>query len=534
MKKRKNKNCPDRTTPNEKKVCVIWTRVSTKEQADNNLSLDTQERACVDYAHRNGIEIYEKLGGTNESAKTEGKLFQEMITYVSVHRRVNMILVYSFDRFSRAGADAITTKAYLKSKGIDVVSVTQPIDSDNMAGEFMQNMIFLFNQFENNLRKEKCTAGMISCLEAGDWYSQPPIGYKIDRSSDKKHQLATTEDAKYIKMAFNWKAKEELQDTEIIKRLNNLGYKKLYKQRLTEVFHNPFYCGKIQHNLLGKDEEGNPRTVQGNHPAIVSEAIYNKVNGIETHIGYEHSVETVETPLKRHVICPVCGNYMTGYEVKAKGLFYYKCNTVGCKCNKSAKVLHSKYADLLDRYNVPEPIQDMVVETIKRVLEAKGIYVQDELKTLNARKTTLTKQKEDTMVKYGLGSIQEDVYTITRATLDRQLAEVEAELNKVTSNSSNLVNTVDDAVVTASKLSSYWKTGTFDNRQKIQNLVFPKGIYWDKEIDDYRTIEENDALSVMASISTSYKNGEIKKEGKTFVLSSVVAGAGLEPTTSGL
>lgn len=157
-----------------------------------------------------------------------------------------------------------------------------------------------------------------------------------------------------------------------------------------------------------------------------------------------------------------------------------------------------------------EKIFHMVVETIKSVLEAKGIYVQDELKTLKARRTTLTKQKEDTMVKYGLGSIQEDVYTITRATLDRQLAEVEAELNKVASNSSNLVNTVDDAVVTASKLSSYWKTGTFDNRQKIQNLVFPKGIYWDKEIDDYRTIEENDALSVIASISTSYKNGEIK------------------------
>lgn len=87
-------------------MAVIWTRVSTKEQADNNLSLETQEKACRDYAERNGIEIDCIKGNTNESAKTEGKLFREMIAYVSLHKRVNTILVYSLDRFSRTGPEA--------------------------------------------------------------------------------------------------------------------------------------------------------------------------------------------------------------------------------------------------------------------------------------------------------------------------------------------------------------------------------------------------------------------------------------------
>lgn len=30
--------------------CVIYTRVSTKEQADNNMSLETQKRACEQFA----------------------------------------------------------------------------------------------------------------------------------------------------------------------------------------------------------------------------------------------------------------------------------------------------------------------------------------------------------------------------------------------------------------------------------------------------------------------------------------------------
>mgnify|MGYP002224007905 CR=1 FL=1 len=36
------------------------------------------------------------------------------------------------------------TKAYLKAKGIYVVSATQAIDPDSAAGTFMENMIFSF------------------------------------------------------------------------------------------------------------------------------------------------------------------------------------------------------------------------------------------------------------------------------------------------------------------------------------------------------------------------------------------------------
>lgn len=56
MKKKRNPR-PDRTTAKERRVAVIWTRVSTKEQAEHNLSLETQEKACQDYAKRLGIEV---------------------------------------------------------------------------------------------------------------------------------------------------------------------------------------------------------------------------------------------------------------------------------------------------------------------------------------------------------------------------------------------------------------------------------------------------------------------------------------------
>jgi DNA invertase Pin-like site-specific DNA recombinase len=136
----------------ENKVAALWTRVSTERQEENNCSLDTQERICREYADTHGITIKKHFGGTHESAKTEGELYRKMIAEVARDKEINIILVYSFDRFSRTGTEAIMTKAYLKTKGIYVVSATQATDPDSAAGEFMENIIFLFNQFENSLR----------------------------------------------------------------------------------------------------------------------------------------------------------------------------------------------------------------------------------------------------------------------------------------------------------------------------------------------------------------------------------------------
>ena len=43
--------------PVAKTEAVIYTRVSTKEQADNNASLDTQMKHCKKYAEEKGLEI---------------------------------------------------------------------------------------------------------------------------------------------------------------------------------------------------------------------------------------------------------------------------------------------------------------------------------------------------------------------------------------------------------------------------------------------------------------------------------------------
>jgi site-specific DNA recombinase len=59
--------------------CVIYTRVSSKEQADTNQSLEWQKKYCMDYAVKNNLFIQGYFGGTYESAKSdERKEFNRM------------------------------------------------------------------------------------------------------------------------------------------------------------------------------------------------------------------------------------------------------------------------------------------------------------------------------------------------------------------------------------------------------------------------------------------------------------------------
>ena len=53
-------------------------------------------------------------------------------------------------------------------------------------------------------------------------------------------------------------------------------------------------------------------------------------------------------------------------------------------------------------------------------------------------------------------------------------------------------------------------SSNFSNRQKIQNLVYPSGIYFDKENDDYRTENENEVFKIFRRF-TAVCEGEKEK-----------------------
>src|ERR1044072_2309384 len=87
---------------------VIYTRVSTKQQLDG-LSLETQLKGCNECADKKGYNVCGRFGGTYESAQSdERKELTRMIAFAKKSKeKISAIIVYSLERFSRTGDNAI-------------------------------------------------------------------------------------------------------------------------------------------------------------------------------------------------------------------------------------------------------------------------------------------------------------------------------------------------------------------------------------------------------------------------------------------
>ena len=77
--------------------------------------------------------------------------------------------------------------------------------------------------------------------------------------------------------------------------------------------------------------------------------------------------QKINTPLKNFVRCATCDTPLTAYRVNKKKLNYYKCNKIGCKCNRSAKYMHQIFEDRLKGYEIQRPflapLRDQLLQT---------------------------------------------------------------------------------------------------------------------------------------------------------------------------
>lgn len=83
-----------------------------------------------------------------------------MLKYVKRRSNKGYIIIYSYDRFSRTGANGAYISDQLKKQGIVTISATQEVDTSTSAGSFQQNLYYMFSQFDNELRRNKSVSGM--------------------------------------------------------------------------------------------------------------------------------------------------------------------------------------------------------------------------------------------------------------------------------------------------------------------------------------------------------------------------------------
>ena len=487
---------------------VIYTRVSTKEQAENNASLETQKKYCEEFAGKKNIEVVEYFGGTYESAKSdERKQFQKMLSFVKRKKNISYIIVYSYDRFSRTGANGAYISDQLKQQGIVTLSATQEVDAMTAAGSFQQNLYYMFSQFDNELRRDKSVSGMREKLRKGYWIGVIPFGYtNLNPGKGKQQDIVINEKGEILRHAFIWKANEDITHNEISDRLAKKGLK-VSGKRLSDLFRNPFYCGLIvSSNIPGE-------VIEGKHKGLVSKEIFLKIHKRLNKRGYgeKRNKDCEHLPLKQFVRSADCNTPYTGYLVRKKGLYYYKNNRIGAKENRSARMMHEKFTNLLKNYQIQDkkyiaPIKEVMYYTFKAEHEAKIQETAVQQKQILALSAKLERLEE----RYVFEEISQAQYEKFKQKLEAEKLRIEEHLYKDGFNLSNLEKAIDLSLKYSLKLPELWDLGDLEVKRSIQKMVFPDGILYAFKNDDYRTTRVNSIFDIAPSLSAINKH---KKNG---------------------
>jgi len=90
-------------------------------------------------------------------------------------------------------------------------------------------------------------------------------------------------------------------------------------------------------------------------------------------------------------------------------------------------------------------------------------------------------------VKFATDKIDKETFQIALQELQERQDIILLELEKWQGDLSNLESLIPIVIATASNIKNYWHTNDLDTKRKAQKLVFPEGVFCDKEIRNYRT-----------------------------------------------
>ena len=509
---------------------VIYTRVSSHSQEDNT-SLASQKKFCEQFAERKGLKVLEYFGGTYESAKTDDrKEFNRMLSYVKRSKNITYVIVYSYERFSRSGINgASIADELLKKYGVVTLAVTQELDPTTPAGSFQQNILFLFGQMDNDQRREKTVTGMKELLMKGYYLHALPRGFtNLNKGSKAVNQkIVVNEEGKLLRKAFEWKANKNMSVAAITRKLGKLGYK-IDERRIHEIFKNPFYCGLLTSKMLpGK-------IIQGNHEQLVSKELFLKVNNIgaiNRNHPETHNLEDVSLPLKRFMKCGKCNTPMTGFLVKKKGLYYYKCRTKGCRTTKSAKALHNDFEKILASFQIDKDHLEELKIAIQLVYDYVYKEKEENVSLIKRELNSVQKDIDTIEERYALGKVKDEIYNKLIVKFEHQKNEILKELSNCTKKSSNLKKVVSFGLKLALQPLNLWRNGKMNVISNIQNFIFPNGIIYNRELGTVQTFEINSFFVLIPQIVRLLKKTKNGDSLKIEQIPALVTPAGFKPAT---
>ena len=275
---------------------VIYARVSTPGQADEETPIAGQVSECRRYCEDHGYEVVGVYQDEGVSGKTDARPdFQKLIAAAKVKPRpFDMLVCRRGSRLFRRLEHYIVYKRMLKDLGVRVLSIRDP-EGEGATGELVGVILSAIYEFQATMGAEDTLAGLKEVARQGfSTGGRPPIGYVNERRAAgmkpsgepimRTVWVPNPDTMKKVKRAFQMTA-SGAPGVEIIEQTGICSS----KSNLSVLLRNRAYLGERVYNRTRRGERKAIRIknnsddilcVPGSHPAIITPELFNQVQAV--------------------------------------------------------------------------------------------------------------------------------------------------------------------------------------------------------------------------------------------------------------
>ena len=373
---------------NEKKLCGIYMRVSTEDQAREGFSLPEQKERLEAYCKFNGYKIVEYYTDAGISAKTGNHRPEyDRMLEDGKQGKINMIIALKLDRITRSTRDWETLMDYLEKYNINIAFVNDDINTTTANGKMVSRIMMSVSQNEIERTSERTIIGLEGAIKQGHIPARAPLGYK---HIDKKlvpdpltkdiviriynlyfegltyNTIAKLFNKEKVLDKTNWK------DTSILKIITNVIYKGDYIQ------------GKTTRNARYFEDVVEP---------IVSKELWDSCQ-VQKKKNQRNYMRSQTYIFLQKLKCPKCGRILAGgasHKIKAdKWYYYYRCEK--CRGNIREHEIEDSIKELLsDIFEYDSVVNEFFLPVLQNKIHNPKEDFEKEITNLNNKKIRIRK-----------------------------------------------------------------------------------------------------------------------------------------------
>jgi site-specific DNA recombinase len=473
------------------RIIAGYIRRSSEMQAEN-FSLDAQKRAIADSLspeERPYLVFYtddERSARGEQIAKRPD--FKKLLDDVQA-RRVQKVVVHSFDRWSRNVMVTLQSFRILADHQVAFVSLSEHIDYSTPEGRLQLTILAAFAAYFSDMLAKHTSKGKGERAAQGLHNGDTPFGYR--RTGEKQPPAKDPETNPGLRMIGELRLRG-IGSEEIANQVNMAGYRtgsKRFGQRLfnsdtiNAILRNEFFAeyapGSGYGTIIYKDHR-----YQGKHQATFTYEEWQRIREITNSMaGKPKRASSVRRAydFTDYIICAQCKTPLRASGGQKERKYYRdaakKRRLVSCPGGGDQIVridlVRQQFGELLKKLQLPEDWRTLIQHKMQEKIAATGIDQETQMR----ERERLRLKKARTIKLYQEGYMEENEFRAEIASLELLLRELEApRLNGIH---------LEEVLKEGERLpdmAAFWDVAQPEERREmVMHLLERQGLYYDLE-----------------------------------------------------